>query len=107
MNSRARRLASLTLSAFLFVSAPALGSHVTVRPDGSGDYPTVQAAVDALTRNPPLADSLILEPGHYDEVVNDYWFQRVLCGRGGAEATHVRGFTSFPEEQSEVSGSDA
>lgn len=104
MNSRARRLCCLTLSSFLFVVAPALASHVTVRPDGSGDYPTIQAAVDALTLNPPLADTLLLEPGHYDEIVNDYGFERAIWGRGGAGATRVKGFTSLPEQPREVGG---
>jgi len=43
------------------ISAPARADTIIVRADGSGDYPTIQAAMDAASDG----DEIVLEPGTY------------------------------------------
>ncbi|MEO5617385.1 MAG: right-handed parallel beta-helix repeat-containing protein [Candidatus Eisenbacteria bacterium] len=73
---------------------------MTVRPDGTGDYPTLNAAVQAMMSS-YVADTILVEPGYYDETVNDSdYFGFVIHGRAGAESTRVREFVSLPERAS-------
>lgn len=99
MNSRCRfvlvflAVSTITLS----IAVDALATHVTVRADGSGDYPSINAAMFRMGPHPP--DTVIVEPGLYDEIVENpsCWYV-VLYGRAGAESTHVRGLEPAPCE---------
>ena len=42
---------------------------IVVAPDGSGDYRTIQAAVDSLPRNSPTRQVISIAPGTYREQV--------------------------------------
>lgn len=93
---RSRLVVPWMLAAALFAVAlsatRASATHVTVRPDGSGDYATINAALVSPVYGARF-DTLIAEPGLYDEIVkDDYGVGRVIYGRAGAESTHVRGF---------------
>lgn len=80
------------------VSSVVAASHVTIRPDGSGDFPTINEAVQVMS-TAYIADTILVEPGYYDEVVNDgNWFSFIIYGRAGAESTQVRSFVSLPEQ---------
>ncbi len=56
-----RKVIFLSLAYVLLVSAPASCETITVRPDGTGDYPTIQAAIDAAVDG----DTIIIGPGTY------------------------------------------
>jgi hypothetical protein len=76
---------------------PVNATHRTVRADGTGDYPTISAAVAAMYATHP-ADSLIIEPGGYDEIVNfPGYLDHPVVAPGGPDQTWVRGITSLPE----------
>jgi parallel beta-helix repeat protein len=55
------RIILLNLVLLLVVSCPAEAVTITVKADGTGDYPTIQAAIDAAVNG----DELVAEPGTY------------------------------------------
>lgn len=59
-------LGSLTMFALLFHAGPAGGTTYIIRPDGSGDFPTIQAGVDGSTSGDTLllADGVFSGPGN-------------------------------------------
>ena len=59
--------AALGLAALALVAAPAGAATYTVEPDGSGDYPTIQAAVNAATHGDviELGDGVFTGPGNH------------------------------------------
>jgi pectin methylesterase-like acyl-CoA thioesterase len=67
-----RSRASLVLVAAvaaLFVPRPAEAATLTVAADGSGQYRTVQAAVDAAPTNSTSRTTITIKPGTYREIV--------------------------------------
>ena len=60
-----RRL-HLLLLAFLFCSVASHGAVYLVRPDGTGDYPTIQAAIDAAQNG----DEILLAAGVFKGLGN-------------------------------------
>jgi hypothetical protein len=72
MDSTRRRLRhalALTLAAMM-AAASAWAHVVTVRPDGSGDVPTIQAGVDQIESTSSFfPDTLLVMPGTYEEDV--------------------------------------
>lgn len=76
---------------------PAISSHYLVRADGSGDFPTIGAAID-YWNSTHVVDSILVAPGDYDEVINFAEpFNCSVASTDGPEATRIRGFTSVPE----------
>lgn len=72
----------LVVLAFAFVASPAFADILTVHPDGSGDFPTIQAAIDASVDG----DVVVLTAGEFQGEGN-----RALKWRG--KAITVRGET--------------
>ncbi len=94
MNSRRWLVHSAFAVAVIATVVPpaAFAGHAIVRPDGSGDYPNINTALFSMVEDRNI-DTLIVEPGFYDEIVTDlYCVSRVVYGRAGADSTHVRGF---------------
>lgn len=75
-------LSVLVILATFSVTAPA-GAIVVVNPDGSGDYPTIQAAVDAAAASDviQLGPGVFTGPGNRDILVTG----KVLTIRGGGD----------------------
>jgi hypothetical protein len=69
---------------------------LTVRSDGTGDVPTIQAGLDSLIRNPSGssgADTLVVEPGRYGEDLvtsRDSGRPVTMICPGGPDSTRVR-----------------
>ena len=65
----------------------ARASHLVVAPDGSGDYTTIQAAVNANAA--AARDTILVEPGTYAEALAIPTYNRSwnIVGVGGAAAT--------------------
>ena len=93
-------LSALFVAVGIIVALPANATHIVVRPDGTGDLPTLQAGIDCLmgvTCN-PSPDTLVVEAGVYSE---DVFFDltsaapraQVLCP-AGPSATRVRSIGS-------------
>ena len=59
--------AALGLAALALVALPAGAAIYTVEPDGSGDYPTIQAAVNAASHGDviELGDGVFTGPGNH------------------------------------------
>ena len=57
---------SLIVIFFLISFTPAFAAEYLVKPDGTGDYPTIQAAIDAATAGDTilLADGVFKGPGN-------------------------------------------
>ena len=74
--------------------------HV-VDPDGQGDFPTIQQAVEAAA----LADTICVYPGVYEEdvVVQDKWLH--IVSRDGKEVTEIRSLQWTAENGTEYDGS--
>jgi parallel beta-helix repeat protein len=61
-----RKIALVVLFYLFGASAVHAGNIIVIKADGSGDYPTIQAAVNAATNG----DTIVLEPGIYQGVGN-------------------------------------
>ncbi|MDG2020606.1 MAG: pectinesterase family protein [Phycisphaerales bacterium] len=69
----------LTTTALAFVfSAPSLGDTVTVDAGGSGDYTTIQSAIDAV----PDESTILVSPGIYNETIDLGVKNLVISGIG-------------------------
>jgi hypothetical protein len=94
-------LALGALCAVLLTPSRCLSGVIVLRPDGSGDVPTFQAGVDAILadQGPCEPDTLLVEPGRYDEVVTLYepTCPAVILCPAGAERTRLRG-VQLPED---------
>ena len=96
MNRRSS-LSQLVIICALLTSAHSLAATIIVNSDGSGDYPTIQTAIDAAVDG----DVVMLQPGTYTGVGNrDIHFN--------GKAITVRGATNYPEDcviDCQISGS--
>uniref|UniRef100_A0A832MKF7 Right handed beta helix domain-containing protein n=1 Tax=Eiseniibacteriota bacterium TaxID=2212470 RepID=A0A832MKF7_UNCEI len=94
-----RRWAALAawVSAALVVRVPVAGAGppLVVAADGSGDVRTIAAAIDTMRRG-AQTDSIILMPGHYDEMLGREVNGLTLWAPGGPTVTSVRGLV-LPE----------
>ena len=87
----------LALAASIPLASPTFASHRIVRADGSGDYPTLTAALQDAWANHPV-DTILVAPGSYGEVVNiPEPLDCVIASTDGAAVTKIEGFTSIPE----------
>ena len=59
--------AAVVFATVLAAAAPSSSTIIRVKPDGSGDYPTIQAAVDAATHGDviELGDGVFTGPGNH------------------------------------------
>ncbi len=66
--SKTIEISSLVLSLFMmcFITGVCVGADLTVKQDGSGDYQTVQEALDAASEG----DTVIVSAGVYEEDIN-------------------------------------
>lgn len=91
--------------AWLALAALASGASArtfTIRADGTGDFPSLGAALVSLPPPDPFdADSLIVEPGWYDEDVNLRAMsddrRLTILAPGGPAATRVRRVHADPD----------
>ncbi|MHC4942152.1 MAG: hypothetical protein ACYTG7_03955 [Planctomycetota bacterium] len=79
------KLLSLTVIFLLAAALPAAAAVYLVKPDGTGDYPTIQAAIDAAS----AGDEILLADGVFKGVGN-----RDLDFKG--KAITVRSQSGFP-----------
>lgn len=61
---------ALILTGVLLCGAAAEARTISVRSDGSGDFSSLQAAMDSLTNQPPAPVTIAIAPGRYAERVN-------------------------------------
>lgn len=83
------------LGAFLCILAPAFAgayeTEIDVAPDGSGDYTSIQDAIDATKSFPDRDITIRLAPGEYREkVVVWEWNTRLSLVGAGADRTVIR-----------------
>ena len=63
-----RGVGALTLGGLLVVPTPARGANLSVHPDGTGPYPSIQAAIDAARGGDTitLSDGVYTGPGNFN-----------------------------------------
>jgi pectinesterase len=64
------RISFVAITVSLACVSPALAKDFTVAADGSGDFKTVQAAVDAVPANNTSPVTISVKPGRYEEYLN-------------------------------------
>ena len=76
-----RKIGLVVLFYLFGVSAVHAGTTIVIKTDGTGDYPTIQAAVNAATNG----DTIVLEPGIYQGVGN----RDINCGNQAITITSI------------------
>lgn len=97
----------IALSFSLMVSTQAIATTWVVRPDGSGDAPTIQAAVDSATTGDviELADGVFVGPGNRDVQITGKSI-RLISQSGNAMSCEIdcQGTSSNPHRAFVLAG---
>lgn len=89
-----RRVREATLLAWMLCATPALATHYLVDINGSGDFTTIQAAIDEQLVN--FRDTILVLPGQYAETLalpQPTSGARCIVGAGGAAQTGALSLT--------------
>jgi hypothetical protein len=90
-----RWFALSALAGLPILASPVRARTFVLKADGTGDAPTFQAGLDSIAAHPDFRDTLIVEPGSYDEDIVPTGGHFVVMCPGGADSTSVRSLHSF------------
>src|SRR5215207_9367184 len=81
---------SVFLSGLIYAQQPDYPSRITVATDGSGDYKTIQAAINAVRAYSPVSISIFIKNGIYNEkLVIPAWVTNITITGESREHTII------------------